>query len=210
MKGFARKYLDFFREGENVWSVFLSILTLSVSIVTNYYAGIYATEKASNVVTDVILSNTQVRDIDGLFIYGTLLFWIFVTYLCMAEPKRISFVLRSIALFILIRSVFINLTHIGPFPDQIYIDSKIVNKFVFGGDLFFSGHTGLPFLLALIFWKNIYLRIFFILSSIVFGVIVLLAHLHYSIDVLSAFFITYSIYRIAEIVFAKEKKMFDS
>ncbi len=111
MKGFARKYLDFFREGENVWSVFLSILTLSVSIVTNYYAGIYATEKASNVVTDVILSNTQVRDIDGLFIYGTLLFWIFVTYLCMAEPKRISFVLRSIALFILIRSVFINLTH---------------------------------------------------------------------------------------------------
>jgi hypothetical protein len=43
-----------------------------------------------------------------------------------------------------------------------------------------------------------------------FGIVVLLGHLHYSIDVLSAFFITYSIYHICELFFKTDKKIFDS
>jgi hypothetical protein len=45
---------------------------------------------------------------------------------------------------------------------------------------------------------------------LVFGVVVLLGHLHYSIDVLSAFFISYGIYRIAEIIFHKDKMLWNS
>jgi hypothetical protein len=77
-----------------------------------------------------------------------------------------------------------------------------------GNDLFFSGHTGLPFLIALIFWDHIYLRALFLGSSVVFGVIVLLSHLHYSIDVFSAFFITYSIYHIAIKLFQNDFDFF--
>ena len=78
-----------------------------------------------------------------------------------------------------------------------------------GGDYFFSGHTGLPFLLTLLFWDNVFLRVLFFVSSIFFGVVVLLGHLHYSIDVLSAFFITYTIYHLSEAFFPKDKKMFN-
>ncbi|MEI8091030.1 MAG: phosphatase PAP2-related protein [bacterium] len=75
----------------------------------------------------------------------------------------------------------------------------------FGADLFFSGHTGLPFLFALIFWNNKWMRYLFVLTAIYFGAIVLLGHLHYSIDVLSAFFITYTIRHINEFLWKKDK-----
>jgi hypothetical protein len=41
-----------------------------------------------------------------------------------------------------------------------------------------------------------------------FGVIVLLSHLHYSIDVFAAFFITYSIYHIALKLFDRDYEFF--
>jgi membrane-associated phospholipid phosphatase len=134
------------------------------------------------------------------------------------EPKRLPFTLKSIALFILVRSLFITLTHLGPYPDRIPLDIhtmlmsrwNVGNLLTFGsgGDLFFSGHTGLPFLFALIFWKNPRMRLFCLIGAVFFGIVVLLGHLHYSIDVLSAFFITYAIYHIAEWLFKKDRRMF--
>jgi membrane-associated phospholipid phosphatase len=83
-----------------------------------------------------------------------------------------------------------------------------MSKISFGGDLFFSGHTGMPFLLALIFWEDKWTRFLFLGFSIMFGIVVLLAHLHYSIDVLSAFFITYTIFHLALYIFKKDRDMF--
>ena len=188
----------------------IAVLFLILSLVVNFYAGTYATLRASNAVTDIVLSNIRVYDVDGIFVYGAIILWIFIASLCVFEPKRIPFVFKSTALFVLIRSIFISLTHIGPFPSQLVIDSNFLAKFTPGGDLFFSAHVGLPFLLALIFWENIRLRVFFVASSLFFGAIVLMGHLHYSIDVLAAFFITYTIYYIACAFFPKDKKIFAS
>ncbi|MEI6843566.1 MAG: phosphatase PAP2-related protein [bacterium] len=182
------------------------------SFFVNFYAGTYATEKASGYVQDIVLSNIPVFDVDMIFIYGPLVLWVVVAGLCSYKPNRIPFILKSIALFIIIRSIFITLTHIGPFPDQIALGmspTSWINKFTFGGDLFFSAHTGLPFLMSLIFWDNKFFRTLFFLTAVFFGIIVLLGHMHYSIDVLSAFFITYSIYHIALKFFKEDKIIFD-
>ena len=190
-------------------SVLGAFALLCVSLLVNYYAGLYATERASNAVTDLILDNIRVYDLDGLFVYGSILFWIFVGLLLIRRPNTLPFTFESIALFTLIRAVFVTLTHIGPFPTQVDLNlGVLMSKFAFGGDLFFSGHTGLPFLMALIFWRKPILRYAFIVSAILFGAVVLLTHLHYSIDVLSAFFITYSIFHIAEFLFKKDRKLF--
>lgn len=212
MKSLISRYKLHFGDKKFILSLTLSLLLLASSLVANFYAGIYATEKASSSVTDIILNNIPTFDVDGMFMYGPLILWGFVSILCLIHPKRIPFVLKSISLFILIRSIFVTLTHIGPFPDQLAINysSDLVKKFTFGGDLFFSAHTGLPFLMALVFWKNKYLRVIFIGTSIFFGIIVLMVKLHYSIDVLSAFFITYTIYHIAEIIFKGDKEIFES
>ena len=212
MKNLNRKYKTYFTQKSFIISVLIGILFLLASFVINFYAGTYATENASSPVQDIILSNIPVFDVDATFIYGPLFLWLFVAIILLYEPKKIPFVLKSVALFILVRSIFITLTHIGPFPDQIIVSadpSKWVSKFTFGGDLFFSAHTGLPFLMSLIFWDNKYFKWIFFATAVFFGIIVLLGHMHYTIDVLSAFFITYTIYHIALALFKKDKEHFD-
>ncbi len=145
------------------WSpkkIFLSALWgvafLALSLVANYLAGTYATANASNPVNDLILDNIPTFDVDGIFIYGIVLFFVFVGVLMFFFPRRIPFVLKGLSLFIVVRSHFVILTHIGPSLRQTPLDiqNPIVDKITFTGDLFFSGHTGLPFLMALIFWKD--------------------------------------------------------
>lgn len=202
------KVKTYLSQQEFVFSVLSAFFLLVGSFVVNWYAGTYATEKASNSVTDLVLSNIRVFDLDGIYIYGPIVLWVFVAFLCLKDLHKLPFTLKSIALFVLIRSAFISLTHLGPFPSQVPVDSNLINWFAFGGDLFFSGHTGLAFLMALVFWETISLRVLFILTSVLFGVVVLLAHLHYSIDVLSAFFITYTIFHIAQRIFKKDYALF--
>ncbi len=205
MSDWISKYKMHLKDRNFLIAAFTALVLLVVSLVINNYAGIYATERASNSVTDIVLSNIRVYDVDFIFNYGAIIFWVFMIFLFMVQPGRIPFTLKSIALFVVVRSVFISLTHIGPFPIPADFDpAGILGKFTFGGDLFFSGHTGLPYLMALVFWDEKWLRILFIACSILFGVVVLLAHIHYSIDVLGAFFITYTIYHIASKIFRKD------
>ncbi|MFA6338988.1 MAG: phosphatase PAP2-related protein [Candidatus Paceibacterota bacterium] len=209
MKTLTKKYKLYLSNKSFMLSSFLGLVFILISLVINYYAGTYASESASSPVQDIILSNTPVFNMNTIFIYGPLILWFYVTLLCVHEPKRIPFILKSIALFVIIRSVFLTMTHIGPYPDQIALNPESwINNFTFGADLFFSAHTGLPFLLALIFEKNKILKIFFIANAVFFGAVVLLGHLHYTIDVFAAFFITYSIHHIAEKFFEKDRKMF--
>ena len=183
----------------------------AASVIVNFYAGTYATERASNAVTDIILSNTPVFNVDEIFLYGTTALILSISLLLLLHPHKIPFALESLGTFILIRSVFISLTHIGPFPEHAALDlGTFTRKFLFGGDLFFSGHTGIPFMMSLIFWRDRWLRIIFLAWSILFALIVLLGHYHYTIDVLSAYFITYSIYHIALWLFPEDHRLFMS
>ncbi|MCX6757735.1 MAG: phosphatase PAP2-related protein [Candidatus Nomurabacteria bacterium] len=209
MKKIFDSYKVHFSEKKFVFSVVSALMLFVVSLFVNFYAGMYATERASNSVTDIVLSNIRSFDVDSLFIYGGFIIFIVITLFCLFEPKKLPFIIKSVSLFVLIRSLFITLTHIGPFPSQIDITSEnFLTNFIFGGDLFFSGHTGLPFLMALIYWDNKIVRFFFIVMSLFFGTIVLLGHLHYTIDVLSAFFITYTIYHMARYLFKNDYEFF--
>ena len=188
-----------------------AVALLLVSLVINYYAGLYASRIASNPVSDIILSNTRVYDVDFFFVYGALALVFFFAGIVLWDPKKIPFSIKTIALFVIIRSIFVSLTHIAPFPGELVVTSS--NRFfdLFSGstgDLFFSGHTGLPFLFALIFWKEKILRYVMLFLSVFFVIIVLLGHLHYTIDVVGAFFITYSIYCMAEVFFKKDREYF--
>ena len=185
---------------------------LALSLCINYQAGSYATANASNAVNDLILDHLPTYDVEAIFLYGIVLFFVFVGILVTLRPRRAPFVMKSLSAFILIRSFFVILTHLGPSLQQTPLDtnSTIVNTITFNGDLFFSGHTGLPFLMALVFWKEKKLRIFFLALSLFFGVVVLMGHLHYSIDVFSAFFITYGIFQIASRLFPKDHLLLNS
>jgi len=199
-----------FKNRNFLFSFLTAVLFLIISFIINFIAGTYASKVANNSVTDIILSNIRLYDVYLIFNYGVIVVWTTVIFVCLKHPRRIPFVLKSIASFIIIRSIFISLTHLGPFPDHVDIVGGLNNIINFSGDLFFSAHTGLPFLMSLIFWQYKNLRYFFIACSVFFGIVVLLGHIHYSIDVLGAFFITYTIFHIAEFLFKKDRILFYS
>ncbi|OGZ33911.1 MAG: hypothetical protein A2174_03430 [Candidatus Portnoybacteria bacterium RBG_13_41_18] len=209
MKRWLIKYRPYIKNKQFLISTGAAFLFFIAGVVITYFAIIYATESASGPVTDIILSNIPVFDVDGLFVWGPVIFWLIITLYAFLHPQKLPFMLKSIAIFLFIRSAFIILTHIGPFPTHLQINgSGILGVFTTGSDLFFSSHTGLPFLMALTFWDNKYLRFFCLISSLFFGAVVLMAHLHYSIDVFAAFFITFAIFHIAKKLFKKDSQIF--
>lgn len=185
---------------------------LAFGIAADIFTAVYAAEAASNPVTDIVLDNIGVYAVGTIFVYGPLAMWAFVAVHAMRNPRQIPFVLKTIGLFLLIRGIFVSLTHIAPSPDRIIVSAShavSVAGLASGGDLFFSGHTGLPFLLALIWWQDLRLRLIFIATALFFGTIVLLGHVHYSIDVLAAFFITPTIYRLAGRLFPRDRALME-
>jgi len=186
-----------------------SALFFAASLVFIFYAIGYASTRASNHVTDIILSNIPVFEVGWYFVYGTFSFVFIAMAVTVWRPTRLPLVLSALALFFFIRGVFISITHLAPFPVEFTLDIATIFTRIFnGGDQFFSGHTGAPFLLALLYWQYLPLRLIFLGWSIFFAIIVLLGHLHYSIDVLAAFFITYTIYRMALYLFPRARAFF--
>lgn len=200
---------NYWSDPEFILSVLISLFFFSISMLIHYHAGLFATSKMSNPVSDLILDFLPAVDVSLIFVEGIILFWGLTALLLIKQPQKIPFVLKSLSLFMLIRSFFIILTHLGPHPDMISVPfNQIINKFTFEGDLFFSGHTGAPFLMALIFWKSRYLKWVFLIFSIIFGASVLLGHIHYSIDVFAAYFITFGIYHLSLKLFKKDHDLF--
>ncbi len=190
------------------FSLLIGAVFLVVGYIVMSHAVTYATESISNSVTDIVLSNLPVYNVGGIFVWGVAALFLVAVLACYAAFERTPFVLKSAGLFMLIRAFFISLTHISPYPLHAAISQNIVTylvpSFFNGDDLFFSGHTGFPFLLALIFWDHAILRWIFLGFSLLFAIVALLGHLHYSIDVASAYFITFTIFILAKMLFKRD------
>lgn len=131
-----------------------------------------------------------------LIIYGSLIAGII--YLA-AHPQKIIFAVQVYAVLVLIRIFAMYLVALEPPSLMIPLADPFVAYFTTGSvltkDLFFSGHTATLFFLFLITDKKI-LRYFFLAGSIAVAILVLLQHVHYSIDVSTAPFFTYAAYRL--------------
>jgi membrane-associated phospholipid phosphatase len=176
-----------------------------------YFATRYTNRHAGDIASDLLLDNLPVYQVGYIFFQGAFLFVLFVLGVLFNEPKYIPFTLESSALFFATRSFFMVMTHLAS-PSVEYYNyiqhehhtQKILFTVSSGNDLFFSGHAGFPFLLALVFWKIPQLRYFFFLASFVGACAVILGHLHYSIDVFSSFFIAFGVFHAAKFFFKKE------
>jgi hypothetical protein len=210
METAIRHYQSLFSNMMFVRSVLQGAAFLAASMIAIFAAVAYATVNASNHVTDLVLSNVGPMNVRLFFIYGTFAEFAVFAALLLWRPSRLPFALKSMALFLLVRAIFVSLTHIAPFPIEPPKSAPFLNSIFFGSDLFFSGHTGLPFLAALAFWNIPALRFFYLASTLFFGAIVLLGHYHYSIDVLAALFITHGIFQLACWLFPRDFTLFRS
>lgn len=190
-----------------------SLLFFAVALVIKGFSDNYVDGSVNTPLGDLILDNIPTLNVDEIVILATLIFIGVSLFLFVIKPKYLPFGIKTLALFIIIRAFFVGLTHIGANFHQITMDTDAVGyniyNFLFSSksDFFFSGHTGIPFLFALIFYKEKKLRNFLFFCSAFFGSIMLLGHLHYSIDVFAAPFITYAIFKISQIIFIKDEKL---
>ena len=208
LAGIAQKHRSLWSRRRYTITMAAGLLVLLASFFINYQANLYTTRVASNHVSDLLLDNLPVVNVDFFFFEGMTAFWIFVIILLFIKPERAPFTIECIILFILIRAGFITLTHLGLPPEHSYIEpSNFFRYITLGNDMFFSSHAGMPFLLSMVFWDMKKLRYLFIVSSIFFAGVVLLGHLHYSIDVFGAYFITYTIFAITRYLFPRDYRL---
>lgn len=208
----ARKILhlilteDFFSHWKNSFFVLAFIQAasfLACALIINYYAVHFATERAGAILNDTFFYilpkvDTSVTSFIDYYVALSLQYGFFLLILFL--PRFSVFFLKALALLILVRSFFINLTQLG-IPEGTI---QTTSFFTQGGDLFFSGHTAVPVLAVFIFWRIALLRNIFIFLSIFMGTAVLLGRYHYSIDVFAAPFITYGVFVICQKLFKKD------
>jgi len=136
-----------------------------------------------------------------------------IILLLILNPKYLAFSVKALAVFIIVRSAFISMTHLGVNPHELSFDTQSVGFSLYNtffntkNDFFFSGHTGIPFLMALVFWHDRFWQRIFLVISTVLGTSVLFAHIHYSIDVFASPFIAYGIFAFFKYVFSQDYKL---
>jgi hypothetical protein len=206
----VRLYRTLFGSGDYVRSLSEGFVFFAASVIAIFAAVSYATVHASNYVTDLVLSRVGPYNLRFLFVYGTFTAFVVTVGLLAWRPNRVPFALKALALFLLVRAVFVALTHMAPSPIDPQKAVPLFNSIFYGSDLFFSGHTGMPMLAALAFWHIPQWRLFYLALTAFFGVVVLLGHYHYSIDVLAALFITHGIFQISCWLFGRDYALFRS
>jgi hypothetical protein len=132
-----------------------------------------------------------------LFIYIPLFL---VIILLIKKPEQIIIGLQAYTLLVLIRMAAMYLLPLESPAQMILLKDPFVEFFgpsvPLTKDLFFSGHTATLFLLFLISNKRA-IKIFMLIVTFITASLLLLQHVHYTIDILAAPFFTYIAYYIA-------------
>jgi len=187
------KNYHFFRETA------IGLLILSLGVAASAYALSYTVNHATNPVGDLFFDFFPYIPLPWLLLNIPLITAALILVLVFADKRKAPLYFKTIGLLYCIRSVFMLLTHLALPPEHYVLSAShsLLYWWQVDSAQFFSGHTALPFLVALLEWHNPKIRWLFLIIATVEGVVVLLSRVHYSIDVAAAFFITYAIYALA-------------
>lgn len=205
-----RRARERLREGLQDWAaglvghrrlIALSVVFIAVALCSNYYCGGYVSSTSGVKVPDLVLDHLDPIDLSFLFVYGytALIVGLFL-YPLLFRVRILHVAAIQFSLLLILRSLFMVFTHLETPAGSVSVGFPWFFRILyFDNDMFFSGHTAIPFLGFYLF-KGSSLRYVFLVGSVVMGIVVLAMHLHYSIDVFAAFFMTYCSYRIGNAV----------
>jgi len=129
----------------------------------------------------------------------TLLLWV----RCVQDPWIFVLFLFCFVILCISRMLTILIIPLNPPVGLIPLKDPLSSIF-YGGtdkfiqkDLFYSGHTSIQFLMFLTLKRKTD-KILAFFSTLAIGTLVLVQHVHYTVDVIAAFVFTYIIYRIGK------------
>jgi len=162
------------------------------------------------IINDAILNLLPVQDFSlsiFLLIYSVIL----LTVINLStHPILFLKCIQAYCLLVLIRIFCLYMVPLDPERLMIPLDDPFVGRLFYNGtvvtkDLFFSGHVSTMFLffLAIPFRS---LKYFFIVATILVSVFILIQHVHYTIDVLVAPFVSWVSYRVVQKIPCRSNK----
>ncbi len=180
----------------------VALAGLAAAVALNTWMGMFADAEGrrASPSPDLLLAHLPRVDMRFFFVWGFAGFLLFAIVVGLVrEGRRLAHILWLYTLLIALRSVFIILTPMRSPVGAMWVGGdplfNAVGRYLtFHNDLFFSSHTACPYL-GYLAYRDRWAQKVFLGLSILLAATVLLIRLHYSIDVFSAYFITYALYR---------------
>ncbi|HTS43993.1 MAG TPA: phosphatase PAP2-related protein [Puia sp.] len=149
------------------------------------------------VLNDWLLNRIPARDVSSFIfiILGAAVITIIVRGV--QNPDLLIQLIWASVLIYLLRTITLTLVALNPPVNLIPLDDTLSNLF-YGKisvtkDLFFSGHTASIFLLSLLLRKKTD-KLIALIATVVMIILLLIQHVHYTIDILGAIFFSYLTY----------------
>ncbi len=185
-------------------------LICAVSIASFFPIFFQTIEKRNGVVlNDWLLNVLPAHDVSLPLMLVVWSMTALILYRCVQSPDILMIFLWSYIAVSLVRILTISLVPLDAPVNLIGLADPLSNAF-YGAkfvtkDLFFSGHTSTIFLMALCLHNRTEKIIGYIASAIV-GFLLLVQHVHYSMDVFVAPFVTWVVYRVTKRVLSREQR----
>lgn len=181
----------------------LLTLVLLVAFLPYYFAFIEARKGIQ--LNDIVLNHIDSANVSvpTFIIIWSLCLW--YLYKSANDPALILLILWGLNVLFITRIISIYLVPLDPPTNLVELIDPITNRF-YGAkfitkDLFFSGHTATLVCLSLCLRKRRD-QIIVLSGAIIVGILVLVQHVHYTIDVIAAFVFPYFIIKIARRIIA--------
>lgn len=181
--------------------VALALVVIILCMLPTFFA--FIEKREGMVLKDFVLDAIPAIDVS---IPTFVIIWsvvLLVFYRIYQNPMLFLIVAYGFILMCLLRVLTISLFPLNPPAGIIVLNDPIAN-IAYGGngifitkDLFYSGHTGNMFLFFLCL-TNKWDKIVALTASFLVGILVMVQHVHYTIDVIAAFIFTYFIYYAAK------------
>jgi membrane-associated phospholipid phosphatase len=185
------------RRFRNKTIIALLLVALILLVLPTFFA--FIEKREGMVLQDYVLDAIPAIDVS---IPTFVIIWsvvLLVFYRIYQNPRLFLLIAYGFILMCLARILTISLLPLNPPAGIIVLKDPIAN-IAYGGkgifitkDLFYSGHTGNMFLFFLCLeakWD----KIIALAAAVLIGILVLIQHIHYSIDVFAAFIFTYLLY----------------
>jgi hypothetical protein len=171
----------------------LIVLVITLTLFVDFLT--YIEKRDGFVFNDPFLKLVAPIQLSGFIFILTYFLGIVGVFFSIRNPILFICLIQAYTILTVFRIMSIYLVPLDPPLSLIPLKDSFLEMFFYSGrqnlkDLFFSGHTATIFLFAFGFKKK-YQRLFFFLGASLVGVLVLLQHIHYSIDVLAAPFFAY-------------------
>jgi len=184
-----------------------ALLLILLAILPAFFTTIEA--RKGVVLNDWVLDQIPARDV-SVYIFS--LIWgmaALIFFRALKKPSLYVTYIWAYSFIILVRFVTITFIKLDPPTGLIQLTDPLTGIFYghanITKDLFFSGHTSTLCLIYLILEKRTD-KIIGLLAAVAVGVLLLVQHVHYTLDVIVAPIATYPIYRLVVLMLGKAKE----